>query len=264
MINQIICGDCTEVMKSISNDSIDMVLSSPPYGNLRDYFGYTFDFKAIANQLLRVTKPGGVVVWVVGDATVKGSRTLTSFRQALYFKEIGFLVHDTMIYQKANFSMPSSNRYHQVAEFMFIFSKGRPKTFNPIKDRENICAGQTRKGKNTKRQVDGSMELLAPNSKNKPIYNEFGMRHNIWRLRTAGQEQMCKSLDHPAMFPEALANDHIISWSNPGDLVLDPMCGSGTTCKMAKLNNRNYIGIDISQEYCDLAQERINGVSCLT
>ena len=258
--NKIICGDCVNILETFPENCIDLTVTSPPYGNLRDYYNYTFDFKAIAFQLLRVTKLGGVVVWVVSDTTVKGSRTLTSFEHALYFKQIGFNVHDVMIYYKKNFSMPSKTRYHNIYELMIIFSKERPKTFNPIKDRKNICAGQTRKGKNTKRQVDGSMKTLAPNDENKPVYNEFGMRHNIWVLKSAGQEKMCKSLDHPAMFPEQLANDHILSWSNPGDTVLDPMCGSGTTCKMAKLNNRNYIGIDISEEYCDLSRRRVDNL----
>lgn len=256
-LNTIIKGNCVDVLKECPDNFFELTITSPPYDVLRNYKTYNFNYELVADVLYRVTKIGGVVVWVVGDGTECGSKTLTSFRQALCFKDIGFRIHDVMIYQKSNFSMPSKNRYHQVFDFVFIFSKQRPKTFNPIKDRKNICAGQTRKGKNTKRQVDGSMKTLAPNDENKPVYNEFGMRHNIWRMKTSGQEKMCKSLDHPAMFPEQLANDHILSWSNPGDTVLDPMCGSGTTCKMAKLNNRNYIGIDISEEYCDLSRKRV-------
>ena len=140
-MNKIICGNCVEIMKEWENNIIDLTITSPPYDNLRDYKGYVFDFENIAKQLYRVTKSGGVVVWIVGDATIKGSETGTSFRQALYFKEIGFNLHDTMIYSKAGFQYPATNRYHQTFEYMFIFSKGKPKTFNPIKDRKNKWDG---------------------------------------------------------------------------------------------------------------------------
>ena len=230
---------------------IDLVVTSPPYDDLRTYNGYSFDFQNIAKELFRIIKVGGVVVWVVGDATIKGSESGTSFRQALYFKEIGFNLHDTMIYQKVNFSNPSTNRYHQIFEYMFVFSKGNPKSFNPIKDRENITlTGSV--GKNTTRRKDGTMI-----EHQKRTNSDFGMRYNIWRMKTVGQENMGKSLPHPAMFPEQLANDHIVSWSNKDDLVYDPFMGSGTTAKMALLNERNYIGSEISQEYCTIAEKRI-------
>jgi len=250
MKNQIICGDCLEVMKDIPDKSIDMVLTSPPYDNLRDYKGYTFNFEGIAKEIFRIVKDGGVVVWVVGDATINGSETGTSFKQALYFKEIGFNLHDTMIWKKPNFSNPSSNRYHQIFEYMFIFSKGKPKTFNPIKDKKNKYL--TCVGRNTMRKPDGELIEIK-----KGIGSEFGMRTNVWNMNTVGQEMMCKTPPHPAMFPKKLAEDHIISWSNEGDIVLDPMAGSGTTLKMAKINNRNYIGIEISSEYCDIIKERV-------
>ena len=83
------------------------------------------------------------------------------------------------------------------------------------------------------------------------------MRYNIWLLNTAAQEHPCQKNEHPAQFSLDLDTDHIISWSNPGDFVLDPMCGSGTTCKMAKQLNRKYVGIDISQEYINLSQKRL-------
>ena len=132
-MNKIIQGDCLEVMKSIPDKSIDMVLTSPPYDNLRDYKGYTFNFEGIAQEIYRVLKDGGVCVWIVGDATIKGSETGTSFRQALYFKEIGFNLHDTMIWYKTN-PMPyiKKNCYTPCFEYMFVFSKGKPNTFNPI------------------------------------------------------------------------------------------------------------------------------------
>ena len=246
--NKTICGDCLEVMKTMEDNSIDLTVTSPPYDNLRDYNGYTFDFEGIAKELYRVTKDGGVVVWVVGDATIKGSETGTSFKQALYFKEIGFNLHDTMIWNKGCFSAVGAlvNRYAPVYEYMFILSKGYLKTFNPIKDRKTIHGGKKVNG--TVRNKDGTMKSF---SKEVTI-NEYGQRFNIWEQSPQRQRG-----GHPAPFPEKLAEDHILSWSNEGDTVLDPMCGSGTTLKMAKLNNRKFIGIEISEEYCKIAEARI-------
>jgi len=254
-LNKIICGESSEILRHFPYDCIDLTVTSPPYDNLRNYNGYEFDFEAIANELFKVTKPGGVVVWVVGDATINGSETGTSFQQALYFKEIGFNLHDTMIYAKNGFSNPSSNRYHQVFEYMFVFSKNIPKTFNPIKDKKNLWETW---GVNTSRQKNGELE---EKKKRKSYVGELGMRYNIWNFNVGGSGMSTKddlALNHPATFPEKLAQDHIYSWSNEGDLVLDPFCGSGTTLKMAHLQNRKFIGIDISKEYCELAEKRIN------
>jgi site-specific DNA-methyltransferase (adenine-specific) len=235
-------------MARLEAGSVDLTVTSPPYDNLRSYNGYSFDFEAVAKELYRITKDGGVVVWVVGDATIDGSETGTSFRQALFFKEIGFNLHDTMIYQKHNFSNPSSNRYHQIFEYMFVFSKGKPKTFNALKDRPNVEAGKIGSwGKNTSRQVDGTMV-----ERKRKMNTEFGMRYNIWRIKTE-----MKPL-HPAPFPEELARDHVLSWSNPGDVVYDPFMGSGTTAKVAIETGRKYLGSEISSEYWEIAQKRIN------
>jgi DNA modification methylase len=240
--------DCLETMARLDAGSIDLTVTSPPYDNLRLYNGYSFDFEAVARELYRITKDGGVVVWVVGDATIDGSETGTSFRQALFFKEIGFNLHDTMIYQKHNFSNPSSNRYHQIFEYMFVLSKGKPKTFNALKDRPNVEAGKIGSwGKNTSRQVDGTMV-----ERKRKVNTEFGMRYNIWRIKTE-----MKPL-HPAPFPEELARDHVLSWSNPGDVVYDPFMGSGTTAKVAIETARKYLGSEISSEYWEIAQKRIN------
>lgn len=241
MKNTVIHGDCLEVMKTLEDKSIDMVLTSPPYDNLRDYKGYTFNFEGIAQEIYRVLKDGGVCVWVVGDATIKGSETGTSFKQALYFKEIGFNLHDTMIYAKQNPVPYHHNRYNPQFEYMFIFSKGIPKTFNPIQ--ENTKGFKTGKY----RYSDGSLKVA-----NTPIIKETKMLNNIWYYVVGGKRN-----NHPASFPEKLAEDHILSWSNEGDLILDPMAGSGTTLKMAKKNNRNYIGIETSQEYIDIINKRI-------
>ena len=245
MTNQIIQGDCLEVMKDIPDKSVDMVLTSPPYDNLRDYKGYSFNFEGIAKELYRIIKDGGVVVWVVGDATIKGSETGTSFRQALYFKEIGFNLHDTMIYAKQNPVPYHHNRYNPQFEFMFVFSKGKPKIFNPIQ--ENTKGFKTGKY----RYPDGSLKIA-----NTPIIKETKMLNNIWYYVVGG-----KGNNHPASFPEKLAEDHILSWSNEGDIILDPMAGSGTTLKMAKKNNRNYIGIEIAPEYIEIIKNRLTPAS---
>lgn len=252
-LNQVICGDCLEVMKDIPDNYIDLTVTSPPYDNLRKYNGYTFNFEEIAKELYRVTKQGGIVVWVVGDATINGSETGTSFRQALYFKEIGFNLHDTMIWAKTK--MPQNhNRYEQGFEYVFVFSKGKPNTFNGIRDKKNTEAGATAHA--SYRDKDGNVKKTS--SFNKTKIADFGLRTNVWFINPALSSNNRNG--HPAPFPEQLANDHILSWSNEGDTVLDPMCGSGTTCKMAKLNNRNYIGIDISQDYCDIAKQRIKNL----
>lgn len=249
-LNVIHCGECSEVMREhIPDNSIDLTVTSPPYDNLRDYKGYTFDFELIACQLWRVTKLGGVVVWVVGDATVNGSETGTSFRQALRFMELGFNC-ETMIYEVAGTGAKGSNYYYwQSFEYMFVFSNGQPKVSNRIADVKNTAGGK-------RRGIGWKASKLESRIERKNIINpKWSVRPNVWRYSN-GNEQ---TFEHPAPFPEALARDHIISWSNPGDIVLDPMCGSGTMLKMAVEQDRQYIGIDISQEYCDLSQKRIDG-----
>jgi site-specific DNA-methyltransferase (adenine-specific) len=244
-------------MKMMEDNYIDLVVTSPPYDNLRTYnntLDWNFDkFETIAKELYRVIKPGGVVVWVVGDQTMNGSESGTSFKQALYFKEIGFNLHDTMIYMKNNFSNPSTNRYHQIFEYMFILSKGKPLVFNPIIDRVNKFPGTENWGDNKVRQKDGSFKIR-PKKKIKDV----GMRYNVWQYVTSkGFASKDYVNFHPATFPEKLAEDQIISWSNENDLVYDPFMGSGTVAKMCIKNNRNYIGSEISKEYFDLANKRL-------
>jgi site-specific DNA-methyltransferase (adenine-specific) len=248
--NKIICGDSIEIMGKIPNNYIDLTLTSPPYDNLRTYKGYTFNFKGIAKELYRVTKEGGLVVWIVGDQTIKSNETGTSFKQALYFKQIGFNLHDTMIYVKDP-KYPRKNGYGNSFDYMFILTKETIKTFNLIK-RKNLCLGFNKLV--TDRQKNGELIARRYTSPNEsPLYN-------VWYY-SSGYMKTTKdkpAYEHPAIFPERLAQDHILSWSNKGDIVLDPMCGSGTTCKMAKKLGRKYIGIDISEEYCSLSRRRVN------
>ncbi|MBI4692081.1 MAG: site-specific DNA-methyltransferase [Candidatus Terrybacteria bacterium] len=252
-LNKIICGDAVEVMQAMPPDSIDLVVTSPPYDELRNYNDYSFNFEGVAKGLFRVIKKGGVVVWIVGDQTIKGNETGTSFRQALYFKQVGFNLFDTMIYLKTPRGAVGNNKtYWQTFEYMFILSKGTPKTINLIKDRENK---DERSGDNgTKRLYDGS--LL---KQKRAGYYKYGRRTNVWEyLIGRGHSASDKiAYEHPAIFPEKLAQDHIISWSSEGDIVYDPFMGSGTTAKMAILNNRKFISSELSEEYCKIAQKRI-------
>ena len=267
-INKTYNESCLDTMSKMPDNFLDLTLTSPPYDDLRTYNnhisgkktefnGYSFDFENIARELYRTTKEGGVVVWVVGDGTEKGSETGTSFRQALYFKEVGFNIHDTMIYMKNNFSNPSSNRYHQIFEYMFVLSKGKPKTFNSIKDRKNVYGGQVGSwGKNTSRQVDGTMV-----ERKKKIIEEYGQRYNVWTFKTSknGQEDEI-AYQHPAIFPIQLVKDHIISWTNPGELIFDPFMGSGTTAKAAVQTERSYLGSEISDEYYNICLKRLETI----
>ena len=249
-LNKIYCGDNITLIKQLEDNSIDLTVTSPPYDNLRTYNGFTWDFEGLAKELYRVTKDGGVVVWVVGDATINGSETGTSFRQALYFMQCGFNLNDTMIWQKPNSpNVGGMNyRYLSVFEYMFVFSKRLPKTFNSVKDRINKNAGKIMTG--TIRKSNGE---FIKNPSCGHIINEYGMRFNIWNIPPAKGGS-----NHPARFPEQLAKDHILSWSNPGDIVLDPFIGSGTTAKMAIETGRKYIGFEISKEYVDLANNSMN------
>lgn len=259
MIN-LLQGDCLERMKEIPDGSVDLTVTSPPYDNLRSYNGNNEQWgehvwKAVLAELYRITKDGGVVVWVVCDATIKGSETGTSFKQALHAMECGFNLHDTMIYQKTGQGAAGSNKaYWQNFEFMFIFSKGRLSTFNPINDRENVkppsvgmettTARRSQENRTIRRHIDRKTH---------------GKRFNVWQYNT-GLNLSTKDKEafkHPAIFPEALAHDHIISWSNEGDTVFDPFMGSGTTGVACVNTNRRFIGIELDQGYFDIAKERI-------
>ena len=257
-LNKIYNMDCVQGMKLLDDCSVDLTVTSPPYDNLRTYKGFEWDFKATAKELYRVTKQGGVVVWVVGDETKNFCESLTSFKQVLYFVEdVGFKLLDTMIYAKKSYApaYPNMCRYAQTFEYMFVLIKGnKPKTFNPIKTEKQQSSIRNKEEVNGYRQKDGSMTYKRMKTDNL-LKNEC----NVW-VYDVGFMKSSKdkiSFKHPATFPEALAQDHILSWSNEGDIVLDPFIGSGTTAKMALLNNRNFIGFELSQEYCKMAEKRI-------
>jgi len=253
-LNHVYNENCLSTLSRMDNNFVDLIVTSPPYDSLRSYKGYSFDFESVARELFRVLKPGGVVVWVVGDQTVDGSESGTSFRQALFFKEIGFNLHDTMLYAKDGPPL-NDNRYQQEFEYMFVFSKGKPKTFTPILIESTY--GNTKRMSNYHRANEGGFKVGKPTPRIRP--NGMKLKGNIWHFICGGIKGTSDvvSFKHPATFPEQLTHDHIVSWSLPGDLVFDPFSGSGTTLKMAKFLNRNYLGSEISAEYCAIIEERL-------
>lgn len=259
--HQIFNAKSNELLKEFPDECVDLVVTSPPYDDLRDYENksdWNFKvFQEIAQELYRVMKKGGVVVWVVGDKTKDGKKSLTSFKQALYFQEIGFNMFDVIIYEKAGSGPPHPNRYFNSFEYMFVLSKGKPKTINILKDKPNKWAGHSTYGEVTRREKDGSLT-----NKGKKTISKFGVRTNVWRYANgrgfATKDKI--AYQHPAIFPEKLVEDHIYSWSNPGDLVLDPFGGSGTTAKIAHLMGRDWVLIDAVNEYCKIAKERMENI----
>lgn len=254
-LNKIYNENCIDTMSRMDDDFIDLTVTSPPYDMQRTYKGFDFDINEVAKELFRVTKKGGVVVYVIGDQTINGSESGTSFKHALKFMEYGFNLHDTMIYEKDSISFPEKNRYSQIFEYMFVFSKGKPKTANIIKDRKNKWYG-TKIITGRERQKNGSLSSKRKGNKLK----EFGSRYNIWRI-SQGANKSSKdkiAFNHPAIFPEKLAADHIKTWSNKEDLIYDCFMGSGTTAKMSILLDRTWIGSEISKYYTSITEKRID------
>lgn len=258
VIDVVFNQDCAIGLKALPTNVIDMVITSPPYDSLRSYNNsavWNFNiFQAIATELYRTIKLGAVLVWIVGDKTYKGSESGTSFRQALYFKELGFLLHDTMIWQKIS-PFQHKNRYIQCFEYMFVFSKNdSPKTANLICDRRNKWAGTKVHG--SERLPSGHTRPFSEKQTSKTI-KEFGARYNIWNI----PGEKANRTGHPAVFPERLVTDHILTWSNPGDLICDPFMGSGTTALAAKKTGRHYLGFEIDKKYFQICNSRIHAVS---
>lgn len=249
-LDSVLCGDNVQILSGLPSESIDLVVTSPPYDNLRTYGGHTWDFEGVASELTRVLKPGGVIVWVVADATVKGSETLTSMRQAIHFKDAcGLHVHDTMIY-KTNKPPQNGNRYEPCWEYMFVFSKGAPAKWTAQREK-TIAPGASNKG--GMRAKNGEIKVRTYNNRT----GETKVRENIWYLPRSPHSDGHERHGHPATFPLELAKLHILSWSNEGDVVLDPFAGSGTTCLAAMRTGRRYVGIEINPEYVEICKRRI-------
>lgn len=240
-------ADCRDVLPQLA--PVDLVITSPPYDDLRTYGGFIWEYKTTARELFRITKPGGVVVWIVADETKNGSETGNSFRQALYFMELGFNLHDTMIYQKTGVSFPETNRYYPNFEYMFVFSSGAPKTVNLLADRKNTYAGD--RVHSNQRERDGSLKTKSCVGNITP---DYGVRYNVWQMPHNKPDERGF---HPATFPKRLAADHIRSWATTDDVVLDPFMGSGTTLRAAKDLGIKSIGIEIEEKYCEIAAKRL-------
>jgi site-specific DNA-methyltransferase (adenine-specific) len=258
-LNKVYNMDCIEGMKHLDDNSIDMVLTSPPYDNIREYKGdYKFNFKGVARELFRVIKEGGVIVWIVGDASIEKCETLTSFKQALYFKHIGLKIFDTMIYKKKTMGVPPRKdngdmKYLPGFEYMFIITKGDSKTFNPIKRETNFSSKRLKKTETTTKRHFNTISSYTG------AHHKDVLKSNVWEYATGYMLSSTDAIafEHPAIFPELLALDHIYSWSNPGDIILDPFIGSGTTGKIALELNRRFIGFEISPVYTKIANTRI-------
>lgn len=250
LVNNIHNMDAAELLRLIPAGYVDLIVTSPPYDNLRTYNGYSWDFERIARESYRVLKPGGVLVWVVGDTTRVGCESLTSMRQALYFVDrISFSMNDTMIYHRQG-RFPETFRYWQDFEYMFVLVKGKPRVFNALKERARYGGKKV----STERQQDGSLKR----PKTIRQTGDTKSLSNIWYISRGMMDQDDDlRYEHPAAFPELIAERHILTWSNPGDIVLDFFGGSGTTAKMARKNNRQWITGDISREYCDLMEKRL-------
>lgn len=246
LLNTIQCGNNVELIKQIDDCFVDLTVTSPPYDGLRKYNGFSFDFENLAKELFRVTKGGGVVVWIVSDQTYDGSETGTSFKQALFFKEVGFNLYDTMIWLKPSPQAPTEGRYYDVFEYMFVFSKGKPKTLNLLCDRKNKSEGTT-----SRKETRSCKEDRKTLNETRTV-KQYSRRFNVWEIARDVNET-----EHPAVFPEKLAEGHILTFSEKGDVVFDPFVGSGTVAKVAEYHGRNYIGFDISEKYCEIARNRV-------
>lgn len=253
--------DNVQGMSKMEDESVDLVVTSPPYDDLRNYKGFSFDLKGMIVELLRIVKTGGVIVWIVNDATINGSETGTSFRQALAFMDGGFNLHDTMIWCKdGGGACGSAYAYTQNFEYMFVFSKGRPQTTNLIKDKHNLSFNKNGNNKKNVYIKSRRNQEVDYDAKRDIVIEEYSRRNNWWLMTPTSGDG---SDFHPATFPEKLVRDHIISWSNEGDVVLDPFMGSGTTAKVARALGRHYIGFEISEEYVRLANKRLQDTKTL-
>ena len=242
-VDQVVCSDNVAVLSSLPAESVDLFVTSPPYDNLRKYGGQPWDFKALAGEMTRTLKVGGVIVWNVSDSVVNGSESLTSMRQAIHFHDVlGLRVHDTQIYLKNSYVPKNHNRYEQAWEYLFVFTKGKPKTFNPILV-PCVTAGSRRwRGAEKQNEATYSMKRVNKHTTVKT--------HKIHPNVFAYDVGKNAKTTHNAPFPIELARDAVISWSNVGDFVVDPFVGSGTTVVAAKQLNRHFLGIDIHKPYC--------------
>jgi site-specific DNA-methyltransferase (adenine-specific) len=241
-------ADCRDVLPTLSG--INGAITSPPYENLRAYGSAPpCDTFAVIREIAAVLGMGGVCMWNVADQVVNGGESGTSFKQALHAMDCGLRLHDTMIYCKEGVTFPDSNRYHPAFEYMFVFSKGVPRHFNGIADWRNKWGGSPMHG--TDRQPSGDVTPI--NGIGRPVLS-YGLRRNWWPLANAYTGE---TKGHPAPMPYEMAAGHVLTWTAPGDTVLDPFMGSGTTGIACARLGRRFVGIEIEPRYFDLACRRI-------
>ena len=251
MYNSIVLGDCVEGMRSLPPDLVPCTVASPPYGALRHYHGnHQFDFEAAAAELWRITRPGGVVCWVVREEVVDGSESGEASEQRLFFRDLGFRLHQTIVMERYGSRARSPGRYGESLEYAFILAKGKPATVRLLRDRRNKTAGKLVTA--THRYPDGSYRVQ------RYEVDEWGYRKAVWYFA----QGMHVATDpvarlHQAPMPEAMAEDLILSYSREGDLIFDPFAGVATTAKMALLNHRNYFGYEINAIYHARGEERL-------
>jgi site-specific DNA-methyltransferase (adenine-specific) len=252
LVNQILQTDCVQGMQQLPDCCIPLTVTSPPYDHFRAYGGHRFDFEAVAKELWRITMKGGIVVWVVQDQVVKGSFTGTKHRQAIYFQELGFGIHNELTMVTLNSRIPQKVRYTPTSHTAFVLAKGHPRAVNLLRDKPNKQAGMY-KPTWSRRTREGNRET---GSYGKEVAR-FGLRSDVWVYLVGNNVTTTDGTKHPALMPEEMAEDLIVSWSRPGDLVFDPFAGAGTTCKMAMLNHRHYLGMEIHEPYVHVAKARL-------
>lgn len=252
-VNTILHCDCLDGMRQLPDNSIPLAVTSSPYDAIRTYGGHAFAFEPVAKELWRITAPGGVVVWVIADQVIKGSLTGTKHRQVLHFLDLGFRLHNEITLTTVNTPLPQKIRYAQNSQTAYVLAKGRPHAVNLLRDKPNKSAGVFKR-EWVARSKDGTMrkgyygKCIAP----------YSLRGDVWTYLVGNNHTTKDKLSHPSPMAEQMAEDLIISFSRPGELVFDPMAGSGTTCKMALLNHRSYLGMEIHEPYWREAVERLS------
>jgi hypothetical protein len=253
--NAILLGDALEILSRIPAGSIPLTLFSPPYDGIRDYGkNWSLDYKTLGRLLFGATCDGGVCAVVIGDGTKDFAKSLTTFRWAVdWVDNTGWRLFECCIYSRhGNPGAWWTQRFRVDHEYILIFFKGdRLRCFDktalmiPSKHAGKVYSG-------TDRLTNGGFKKIEPKA-----VNDLKCRGTIWGYATSNSEGNRTKLEHPATFPDRLADDLIHCFSKPGDLVFDPMCGSGTTCVMAAKAKRDYLGIEINPEYHSIAMKRI-------
>lgn len=247
-------ADAIEHASTLASDSVDLVLFSPPYDGVRDYRGnWTLDLPALGSELLRVVKDGGFAVMVIADGTKNQRKSMTTFRTAVAWEDAGWSLFESVIYSRDG--RPGAwwaTRFRVDHEHILMFYKGkRPR---PVTHHDGLRVPSKHAGKKwtgTQRLTDGTLV------KTSATVAADKCRGTIWHYATSNSEGNRTKAKHPATFPDALARDVILALSAPGDVVYDPMMGSGTSVVIAAQEGRRWLGNDFFAEYVEIAQQRL-------